>query len=303
MPDRITFRAVLAVLLLLLTIAGIRAAGPAVGANLAALPVIIGTGCVLEGVLAALLIALRWRRRPPAGPGVRLRLLLSGVIVSGLIAVPLAMLIAGIAKIRPRRRLPQHPMRSGGRPTRLHLGRHGHGAAPGFADFRYVLIAVLVAAIIVAVVLIWGRRRRWARAERLGVPAGEETDTPAQLARAVDSGRIALRELDDSRTAIIRCYLAMEDSLADAGTARGAAETPDELLHRAVADGLVHGRPAGRLTALFYEARFSTHPMPLSRRDEAERALADLAAALSARGEPADLAELAGQAETNEGRP
>lgn len=302
MPDRITFRAVLAVLLLLLTIAGTRATGPALGANFAAQPVIIGTGCVLEAVLAALLIALRWRRRPPAGPGVRLRLLLSGVIVSGLIAVPFAMLIAGIAKIRPRRRLTQHRVSPRGRPIRLHLGRSGHGTAPGFVDFRYVLIAVLVAAIIVAAVLIW-RRRRWARAYRLGVTAEDETDTPLELARAITSGRVALSEIDDARAAIIRCYLAMEDSLAKAGTARGAAETPDELLDRAVAGGLVHGRPAGRLTALFYEARFSTHPMPLSRRDEAERALANLAAALSADGESADLAELAGRAETGQGRP
>ncbi len=52
----------------------------------------------------------------------------------------------------------------------------------------------------------------------------------------------------------------MEDSLASAGTARAAAETPDELLTRAAASGVIHGEAAASLTGLFYEARFSTHP-------------------------------------------
>ena len=40
------------------------------------------------------------------------------------------------------------------------------------------------------------------------------------------------------------------------------------------------GTAAARLTALFYEARFSSHPVDRRRRDEAERALDELAAAL-----------------------
>jgi uncharacterized protein DUF4129 len=73
----------------------------------------------------------------------------------------------------------------------------------------------------------------------------------------------------------------MEESLARAGTARVAADTPDELLARAADQGLVRGNAAARLTALFYEARFSSHPMPLGQRDEAQRALAELADSLS----------------------
>ena len=73
----------------------------------------------------------------------------------------------------------------------------------------------------------------------------------------------------------------MEGTIAEAGAARAVAETPDELLARAAAAQLVNAAPAGRLTGLFYEARFSTHPMPSSRRDEAEQALADLAASLT----------------------
>ncbi|MGN6790867.1 MAG: DUF4129 domain-containing protein [Streptosporangiaceae bacterium] len=278
MPDRLTSRAVLAVLLLLLTIAGIRAAGPAVTIKTTALPVLLSVGCVLEADLAILLVALRWRPRVTAGPAARLRLLLTGVIVTGLIIIPVGMLVAIFTHVHPHRRPRAHPIRPGGHPTRLPLGRHGH-AAISAVHLQYVLFALLIAAIIIAAILIWRRRRRWWLST--ASPIAEDTDTPAELARAVDSGRLALREIDDARAAIIACYLAMEESLGEAGAARGAAETPDELLNRAVGAGIVDGFPAGRLTGLFYEARFSTHPMPLARRDDAERALADMAATLT----------------------
>lgn len=295
MPDRLTSRAVMAVLLLLLTIAGIRAAGPALTINSPALPVALGIGAALEAVLAMLLITLRWRPRVTAGPAARLRMLLTGVIVTGLIAIPAAVLIAVLAHIHPRRRR-QQPQQTnpGGRRTKLPLGDHGH-AAIGAGYIRDVLIALLIAAIVIAAVMIWRRRRRWLLSAASPLVEDEDTDTPAELARAVDSGRLALRELDDARAAIIGCYLAMEASLADAGATRAAAETPDELLDRAVSAGLVDAAPAGRLTALFYEARFSTHPMPLARRDEAEQALADMAASLTPRDEsPATAAPAEG---------
>ena len=98
----------------------------------------------------------------------------------------------------------------------------------------------------------------------------------------MESGRSALRTVDDARAAIIACYAAMETSLAERGAAREAADTPDELLARATTSGVVRGGAAARLTALFYEARFSSHPLAASQRDEAERALYELARALAA---------------------
>ena len=298
MPDRLPTRAALAALLLLLTIAGIRAAGPAVGLQLPERPVVIGIGAAVEAAFAGLLIALRWGRQTPAGVGARLRPLLHGTLVTGLIAVPIALLIASIGKIHRHNptRPPPRPARL--HPGKLHLTRAGHSAVD-LAAVQYVLVGLLIAAIMIAALLIWRRRRRLARLSGRDVPLDDETGTPAELARAVDSGRLALRELDDARAAIIGCYLAMEESLAGAGAARGAAETPDELLARAVDGGLVHGAPAAQLTALFYEARFSTHPMPAARRDEAEQALADLAANLS---DPAGTAGTAGTAGISEVR-
>jgi hypothetical protein len=48
----------------------------------------------------------------------------------------------------------------------------------------------------------------------------------------------------------------------------------------------VRGTAAARLTSLFYEARFSSHPLGRGQRDAAERALDELAAALAS-AEPA----------------
>lgn len=160
------------------------------------------------------------------------------------------------------------------------------GGGGGGFDFplRPVLYGLLIAALVAAVALsIW-----WAaRLRRAAVPApapGDFIEDSAGLRDAVESGRAALaEEIDDARAAIIACYVAMERSLAERGTARAAADTPDELLARAVQSGIVRGGAARRLTALFYEARFSTHPLGADERRAASRALDDLAAELRAK--------------------
>jgi hypothetical protein len=145
-----------------------------------------------------------------------------------------------------------------------------------------LLVVVLLAG--VAVSIWWARRLRPPIALRAGDVIAED---PEQLREAVESGRSALRTVDDAQAAIIACYLAMETTLAERGTARGAAGTPGELLTRATEAGLVRGTAAGQLTSLFYEARFSSHPLGHQQRDAAERALDELAA---------DLAETEGAA-------
>ena len=72
-------------------------------------------------------------------------------------------------------------------------------------------------------------------------------DYSSTLEEALLGGRRALLELDDARAAIIACYVAMEESLARAGTAR-LAETPDELLAKASSTLLIS---AGAARAFF----------------------------------------------------
>jgi hypothetical protein len=156
-----------------------------------------------------------------------------------------------------------------------------------------LLVVALVAA--VAITIWWSTRLR-----RPAAPLVIEDVSTEELREAVAEGRAALAEVDDARAAIIACYVAMERSLAERGTARAAADTPDELLTRAVASGVVRGGAAGRLTALFYEARFSTHPLGSGQRDAASAALDELAAELAARPGKAVRQEGTGQASTGQ---
>jgi Domain of unknown function (DUF4129) len=173
----------------------------------------------------------------------------------------------------PSRPSPPHPARGGSGILSIPLGD--------------ILYGLLVLALMSAVVLsIW-----WSR--RLRRPLGpadefEGTEDSEDLREAVESGRSAMRALDDARAAIIACYVAMERSLAERGAARGVAGTPDELLARATSGDIVRGTAPARLTVLFYEARFSSHPMDQTQRRAAEQALDELAAALAARPEPAE---------------
>jgi hypothetical protein len=286
----LTVRVALAGLLVAVVLAGIAAAIPftrwdngiAHGHGL-----VVGLG--LEIVLAILLIAAeRHRRRVPAvgQPAAGLRVLLRAGLIGGLVAIPVLMLLnqAGKLKPRPRPTLTPPPPR---RPTRHLSGPPlDHGVHIALTLVLYSLIAlVLLAAIVACLILMRRLHRRGPRWADLGDLAEDETEE--QLREAVRSGQAALHEIDDARLAIIACYVAMEHSLAGAGAARGAAETPDELLERAAGKGLVRGAEAARLTTLFYEARYSTHPVPDERRDEARRALQVLAGALSQRSDQA----------------
>jgi len=154
----------------------------------------------------------------------------------------------------------------------------GSTSVPFHIPVGPILYGLLVLALAAAVAIsIW-----WsARQHRPALPGRITGDVDTEeLLDVVESGRAALAELDDARAAIIACYLAMERSLADRGAERGAGETPDELLARAVAAGVVRGAAARQLTALFYEARFSSHPLGPGQRDAAEAALDELAAEL-----------------------
>ena len=254
-------------------------------------------GLALEVILGVLLV-MTLRRRSRAGratavSGVpvsdvvaKLRGVLIAVLGAGMIGVAIGIIFSlhlhlpppraprSSASPRPRASLSLRPQ-PGGPQSSFHV--------PITAILYGLLIALLVAAVIVSV--WWSRRFR---ASVGGAHGDFIAEDPEDLREAVESGRSALRTVDDARAAIIACYVAMENSLAERGAARAVADTPDELLARATSSGLVRGSAAGRLTALFYEARFSSHPMDHGQRGAAERALDELAAVLAARSEQAE---------------
>jgi Domain of unknown function (DUF4129) len=269
-------RVVLAALLVVAVVAGLR--GEVRPLSTRSLPRShdVAVGLALEAVLAMLMAALviRRRRAPDAALlVVRLRGLIGAALAIGLIGIPVLLLLTNLPKPH-----------GGHHPNPFHRLGHGRTAplragTPLHLPIGWILTALLVIAIVAAIVICVIVLRRWT-GYAAKVVFEPEDDDEEKLREAVESGRAALRELDDARAAIIACYLAMERSLASAGAARDVAETPDELLARAAAAGLVRSAAAGRLTTLFYEARFSSHPLPASSKAEAQQALSELAASL-----------------------
>ena len=270
-------RVVLAALLIVAVVAGLR--GEVRPLNFHSLPRShdVAVGLALEAVLAALMAALviRRRRAPDAALlVVRLRGLIGTALAIGLLGIPVLLLLANLPKSRGQRHPNPFHRPGNGRLPPLKAGSSFHLPIGGI--LTALLVIVIVAAVVICVIVL----RRWT-GYAAKVVLEPEDDDEEKLREAVESGRAALRELDDARAAIIACYLAMERSLATAGAARTVADTPDELLARAADAGLVRGDAAGRLTTLFYEARFSSHPLPAASKTKAQQALSELAASLA----------------------
>ena len=240
-------------------------------------------GVVLEVVIVTMLVILLIRRRSGSqeATAVKLRGVLLSALGAGAVAAAVVMVAGLHLHLFSQRARPRHFRIPVATPSGSIRPRPGAGPAPHIS-LTVLLYALLVALLLAGIaVCIW-------LARRLRPPAalrdhGDDfiVEDPERLREAVESGRSALRTVDDARAAIIACYLAMETHLAERGAARGAAGTPGELLTRATERGLVRGTAAGRLTALFYEARFSSHPLGHQQRDAAERALDELAADLA----------------------
>ncbi len=267
-------------------------------------------GLALEVVLGTLLVITIGRSSASqdaqtAGPAavypvaVKLRGVLIFVLSAGMIAVAVTIFVGlhlHLFTAKPGK--PIRPSGAAARPKTTALPQGSLRGSTFHIPVAALLYALLVVVLLAGVVLsIW-----WARRLRPSIAPREDDfiaeDDSEDLREAVESGRSALRTVDDARAAIIACYVAMESSLAERGSARGIADTPDELLARAKETGIVRGAAAARLTALFYEARFSSHPLDHRQRDAAEQALDELAAALAeteaAQAEPAGAGGAAG---------
>jgi hypothetical protein len=251
-------------------------------------------GLALEVILGTLLVITLRRdvaarrvaeRRPYTGqpadvePSAVLRFVLKWLLGAGMIAVAVVLITdLHLHFFRPAKpSQATSPAVGKVKPQRLPTG-HGSGWTLHI-PWGPILYGLLVVALIAAVVIsIW-----WSsRLRRPAAPLVIVDTSAEELREAVESGRAALAELEDARAAIIACYVAMERSLAERGTKRSVADTPDELLARAVAAGTVRGPAASRLTALFYEARFSTHPVAAGQRAAASAALDELSGELAA---------------------
>jgi hypothetical protein len=282
------------VLLIILAIAGLRGAVAAPRWNGPLRADGVPIGLALEVILGALLVVTLRRegaardaaeQLPYTGadteiaPPAALRFVLRCVLGAAMVAVAVILIsdlhLHYFVKPRDTQPPPTSPRKLRVPP----LATEGGGGGTLHIPWGPILYGLLVLALVAAVVIsIW-----WStRLRRPAAPLPIAELNADELREAVESGRAALARIDDARAAIIACYVAMERSLADRGAPRAVADTPDELLARAVAAQVVRGGAAGRLTALFYEARFSTHPLTGGQRDAASAALDELAAELAA---------------------
>ncbi|MFG3703861.1 DUF4129 domain-containing protein [Micromonospora sp. NPDC047670] len=137
--------------------------------------------------------------------------------------------------------------------------------------------------------LVRGALRRTTRA----LPEQRARRTPEGTARevaaALDAG---LEELDDRdtdpRTAVIACWVRLEEAAAGAGVPRLAGDTPTDLVTRLLRGDPSAGVPAiasadvlAEFAHVYREARYATRPVDERTRDQARAALRRLRGELS----------------------
>jgi hypothetical protein len=133
----------------------------------------------------------------------------------------------------------------------------------------WVMIALAV--VIVIVILGWVWRypfrslRRPRNAEGLVTSAAEpvtepEPDAPV-LRRGIDQALALLQNERNPGNAVIRAWLGLEESAADAGIVRRSAETPTEFTSRVMSRVLSDDRAITTLLGLYLRARFGARPV------------------------------------------
>lgn len=145
------------------------------------------------------------------------------------------------------------------------------------ADLRAAATAAVALVLVAGGAVLAGKAKTWRGTPRDPEPAGSTAPAAIRAALTHATARAAIEVADpdaEPREGIMACYRAIERQFARTPRiAPTAADTPSEVLGRAVGLGIVGASTAATLVSLFAEARFSTHPM--SERDRA-RAVAAL---------------------------
>ncbi|WP_394428951.1 DUF4129 domain-containing protein [Streptomyces sp. SGAir0957] len=250
---------------------------------------VVGLVAVWALTLTACMKRLRGRIRTdrtavhPAEERLRqaaLPLLMAGPLLLGVLALVLHRFARSPSHARPAPVPSAPPLPSGitGSPP-----ANSEHSGPSWPLYVLLCLAALAAATVLVIVLVRLLRGRHPVLTRPAATTAEDDDAERDrelLLSAVRSGHRALADGTDARAAVIACYAAMEEALAASGVARRASDSPADLLARAARAGLATGPAAPRLTGLFQEARYSSHPMDDTRRVAAADALEEIAGQL-----------------------
>ncbi|MGS2614306.1 DUF4129 domain-containing protein [Micromonospora sp. LZ34] len=151
-------------------------------------------------------------------------------------------------------------------------------------------LALLVAFGYLTWTLIRGAIRRTTRALPARSARRTAEGTAREVVAALDAGLVDLDDqATDPRTAVIACWVRLEEAAAAAGVPRLPGDTPTDLVTR-----LLRGDPAAGVPAIvsadvlaefahvYREARYATHPVDERTRDQARAALRRLRGELTA---------------------
>ncbi|GAA0533490.1 hypothetical protein GCM10010172_12990 [Paractinoplanes ferrugineus] len=152
-------------------------------------------------------------------------------------------------------------------------------------------VALVILGIILVVVLVlvaWAVLRdaakRRARKGKRGRRTGQEgVRTAEELVAALDAGLEELSDTDrDPRRAVIACWVRLEQAAAAAGTPRNPGDSPTDLVGRLLREQRVDAQVLAALLEVYREARYATHAVDNTMRQQAISALERLRADLGA---------------------
>lgn len=154
--------------------------------------------------------------------------------------------------------------------------RHKHAGTNWAQVVLLILIVLVIGGVVWRIVESeWSPWRRTVAPKHAGpVPEPDET-TPEQLRAAVDESLESL-ERGPVTDAIIGCWVRVETAAAAAGLALRPSETSSEFVDRVLTSYGAREDALRRLSALYREARFSSHELGESSREEARACLADI---------------------------
>jgi hypothetical protein len=177
-------------------------------------------------------------------------------------------------------------------PTEQQLSEQGEPGRTLPSWVTYLLQAICATAVAVLVlILLWLalRDRLTARKTVPEVTDAEELRRRMQerVRAAVDEGLADLDVADaDPRRAVIACWVRLEAAAAAAGTEREPGDTSTELVARLLAEHAVTAPVLQGFAAVYREARFATHFVDETMREQARAALRQVRDELTARSAP-----------------
>lgn len=138
--------------------------------------------------------------------------------------------------------------------------------------------------------LVRGVLRRTTRALPAARPHRDAEGTAREVAAALDAGLIDLDDdATDPRTAVIACWVRLEEAAAGAGVSRLPGDTPTDLVIRLLRGDESAGVPAiasadvlADFAHVYREARYATRTVDERTRDQARAALRRLRGELTA---------------------